>query len=62
MEKVIRIVKKGEDDSNIKYWLKLTPEQRLRNLETIRQEVIFRFYGTGQKFQRVYRIVERSWR
>ncbi len=62
MEKVLRIVKKGEDDSNIKYWLTLTHEERLRNLETIRQEVIARFYGTGQKFQRVYRVVERTWR
>ena len=59
MEKVLRIVKKGEDDSNIKYWLTLTYEERLRNLETIRQEVIARFYGTGQEFQRVYRVVKR---
>lgn len=59
MEKVLRIVKKGEDDSNIKYWLTLTYEERLRNLETIRQEVITRFYGTGQEFQRVYRVVKR---
>ncbi len=60
MEKVIRIVKKGEDDSNIRYWLTLSYKERLLNLETIRQEVITRFYGTGQKFQRVYRVVERS--
>jgi hypothetical protein len=60
MEKVIRVVKKGEDDSNIRYWLTLSYKERLLNLETIRQEVITRFYGTGQKFQRVYRVIERS--
>jgi hypothetical protein len=60
MEKVFKIVKKGEDDSNIKYWLTLTYEERLLNLEKIRQEVINRFYGTRQEFQRVYRIIERS--
>ena len=60
MEKVIRIVKKGEDDSNIRYWLTLSYKERLLNLETIRQEVITRFYGTGQKFQRVYRVIKHS--
>jgi hypothetical protein len=60
MEKVFKIVKKGEDDSNIKYWLTLTYEERLLNLEKIRQEVINRFYGTRQEFQRVYRVIERS--
>ena len=59
MEKVFKIVKKGEDDSNIKYWLTLTHEERLFNLEKIRQEVINRFYGTRQEFQRVYRVIER---
>ena len=59
MEKVFKIVKKGEDDSNIKYWLTLTYEKRLLNLEKIRQEVINRFYGTRQEFQRVYRVIER---
>ena len=63
MEKVFRIVKKGEDNSNINYWLTLTHLERLSNLEAIRQEVIARFYdGTRQEFQRVYRVVERSWR
>jgi hypothetical protein len=60
MEKVFKIVKKGEDDSNIKYWLTLSHEERLLNLEKIRQEVINRFYGTRQEFQRVYRVIERS--
>jgi hypothetical protein len=60
MEKVFRIVKQGEDDSNLRYWLRLSYKERLENLEKIRQEVINQFYGTGQKFQRVYRIVKRA--
>ena len=38
MKKVVRIVKKGDDDSNIRYWVVLTPKKRLQNLEEIRQE------------------------
>ena len=53
MEKRFKIVKKGEDESNLNYWLKLSYGERLENLEKMRQEVITRFYGTGQKFQRV---------
>ncbi len=60
MEKVFRIVKKEEDNSNLYYWLRLSYKERLENLEKIRQEVIARFYGTGQEFQRVYRIVKRA--
>ena len=60
MEKRFKIVKKGEDDSNLNYWLKLSYGERLENLEKMRQEVITRFYGTEQKFQRVYRIVKRA--
>ena len=60
MEKRFKIVKKGDDDSNLTYWLKLSYGERLENLEKMRQEVITRFYGTRQKFQRVYRIVKRA--
>ena len=60
MEKVFKIVKKGEDDSNLNYWYTLNYWERLENLEKIRQEVITHFYGTRQKFQRVYRIVKRA--
>ncbi|MBC8046004.1 MAG: hypothetical protein H7Y00_04365 [Fimbriimonadaceae bacterium] len=60
MEKVVRIVKKGEDESNLDYWISLTPIERLRNLETIRQEVIKEKYGTAKGFQRVYKIIKRK--
>jgi adenine-specific DNA glycosylase len=60
MEKVFRIVKQGEDDANLRYWARLSYAERLTNLETIRQEVITRFYGTRPQFQRVYRIIKRA--
>lgn len=60
MEKIIRIVKKGEDESNLDYWLSLSSEQRLKELETIRQDYHQQRYDTRQGLQRVYRIIKRS--
>lgn len=59
MDKRIRIVKKGEDDGNIMYWLSLTYNQRMAELEKMRQEINKERYGTQPGFQRVYRIVKR---
>ncbi|MEM6700871.1 MAG: TRAM domain-containing protein, partial [Bacteroidota bacterium] len=56
----VNFVKKGEDDSNLKYWLTQSPQERMTELEKTRQEVNKRLYGDRQEFQRVYRIVERS--
>ena len=61
MKKQLRIVKKGEDDSNLHYWLSRTPKQRMAELERVRQTVNLRRYGTDQGFQRVYRIIQREW-
>lgn len=60
MEKVIRIVKKGEDESNLEYWLSLTGIERLRELEKMRQEINREKYDTRQGLQRVYHIVKRA--
>jgi hypothetical protein len=60
MEKQIKIVKKGEDEGNLQYWLSLTFNQRMAELEKIRKQVNTRNYGTRQGFQRVYRIVKRA--
>jgi len=60
MEKVVRIVKKGEDDSNLKYWLSRSYQERLLESERIRQEVIKRVYGGEQRMQRVCRIVKKE--
>lgn len=60
MEKRIRIVKKGEDNGNLLYWLSLTFQQRMSELEKIRELINKRRYGTQQGFQRVYRITKRA--
>lgn len=58
MIKHIKIIKKGEDDSNLKYWLSLYYSERMTELEKIRQFINKRKYGTGQGLQRVYRVVK----
>lgn len=60
MEKQIKIVKKGEDDGNLLYWLSLTFNQRMVELENMRQQINKKKYGTRQGFQRVYRITKRA--
>lgn len=56
----VRIVKKKKDFSNYDYWLSLSYQDRMAELEQIRQAINLRRYGTRQEFQRVYRIVKRS--
>jgi hypothetical protein len=60
MKKQLKIVKKGKDKSNLKYWLSLSKKERLKHLEELRQEINNQKYDTEQGFQRVYRIVKRS--
>jgi hypothetical protein len=56
----IRIVKKGQNDGNLSYWLSLSEVERMVALEKTRQEVNLRLYGAEQGFQRVPRVIERS--
>ena len=56
----IRIVRKTEDDSNIRYWAILSQVERLVELEQLREQYINWKYGNQQGFQRVYRIVKRA--
>ena len=60
MEKIVKIVKIGHDDSNLIYWLSRSFTQRLEDLEKLRTEVNQRMYGIQQGFQRVYRVVKRG--
>ncbi|AEE52334.1 hypothetical protein Halhy_4494 [Haliscomenobacter hydrossis DSM 1100] len=60
MEKIVKIVKLGHDDSNLIYWLSRSFIQRLEELEKLRNEVNQRMYGNQQGFQRVYRVVKRE--
>ncbi len=59
MEKQIRIVKKGQDESNLEFWLLRSASDRMIQLEKIRQTVNKRKYGARSGFQRVYRIAKR---
>jgi len=60
MEKTIKIVKKGQDEGNLLYWLSLSYQERMAELEKMRQQINQTKYGTQQEFQRVYRIVKRA--
>jgi hypothetical protein len=61
MEKIVKIVRLGHDDSNLIYWLSRSFTQRLEELEKLRTEVNQRMYGNQQGFQRIYRVVKREW-
>ena len=39
MEKQIRILKKGQDDHNLRYWLLLSTKERMSELENIRTHI-----------------------
>ena len=61
MEKrVIRIIKKGEDEGNLSYWLSMTNSERMIELQKMRIQVNQLLYGTRKGFQRVYRVVKRA--
>ena len=60
MEKKIRIVKKGQDDSNLLYWLSLSIQERMAELEKIRQQINLQKYGNRQGFQRISCITKRT--
>jgi len=48
MEKRINIVKKGQDDGNIWYWLSLSEQVCMSELEKMRQQINQLKYGTGK--------------
>jgi hypothetical protein len=56
----IRIFKKGEEPDDVLYWRSRPPIERIRALEAICKQYNDWKYGTGQEFQRVYKIVKRK--
>lgn len=60
MKKQIKIVKKGQDDGNLLYWLSLSEKERMIELEKMRQQINKSKYGIRQGFQSVYRITQRA--
>jgi hypothetical protein len=55
----VNIVRKGQE-SDVKYWLSKSPQERLEALEQIRSEYIKWKYGDDPGFQKFHRIVKRS--
>jgi hypothetical protein len=56
----VKIVKKGEEEDDIFFWLERMPIERILALETIRQEYNQWKYGNKRGFQRVYKIAKRK--
>lgn len=57
---VIRKTKVGESKNDFQFWQGQSFMDRLRTLETIRQEYHGWNYGTEPGFQRVYTIIKRT--
>lgn len=54
------IYKKGEEPSDVVYWLSRPYEERLSNLEGIRREYNYWKYGAEPRLQRVYKVIKRT--
>lgn len=58
-----QIIKRGSElDDDTLFWQNKTPLERLMALEEIRKSYNDWKYGTGQRFQRVYRIIKHQQR
>lgn len=56
----IAVYKKGEEPSDVLFWLSRPPIERIKALELIRHEYNLWKYGTEQEFKRVCRVVKRK--
>jgi hypothetical protein len=56
MEKVVRIIGLREEQSDLSYWLKKSPEERLAAIEILRQQYV-RLNRIEPRLQRVCRVV-----
>lgn len=56
----IAVYKRGEEPSDVIYWLSRPVIERILNLEEICQEYNLWRYDSQQRLQRVYRIVKRK--
>ncbi len=57
---VVHKYRLGKEPDSILYWRKKSMKARLEGLEFLRQQYIRMKYGTRPRFQRVYRVIERS--
>lgn len=57
-----RMVKKGEDDSNLNYFLSLSPVERFAHVELLRARYmdLMQLDESERRLQRVYRVIKRK--
>lgn len=57
-----RIVKRGEDDSNLNYFLSLSSVERLAHVELLRARYmdLMQLDESERRLQRVYRVIKRK--
>lgn len=60
MKKVAKVYKLGEEPNDTFFWINQPPIERLKALETIRQQYNIWKYGTEQRLQRVCKVVKRQ--
>ena len=60
MKAVVKKYKLGEEPDSVFYWKRKSMKVRLEGLEFLRTQFIKMKYGTRPRFQRVYRIIERT--
>jgi hypothetical protein len=60
MEKVVTIVKKGEEEKDYKYWLTRPIEERFDCAGQLLQLYFEMHPDVPQRLQRVYRIIDRK--
>lgn len=58
MERVIKIINKGDEGFDAQYWSTKTSQERIAALEHFRNQYLTK-YGTRQRLQRVCRIIKR---
>ena len=56
----VAIYKKGEEPSDVLFWLSRSPFERIKALELIQKEYNQWKYGTEQRFKRVCRVIKRK--
>ena len=58
MERVIKVITKGEEGFDAQYWSTKTSQERISALEHLRNQYLTK-NGTRQRLQRVCRIIKR---
>ena len=57
MERVVKIVKLRDQQSDLEYWLSKTPQERIAAIEILRQQYV-RLQHIKPRLQRVCRIIK----